>query len=504
MLKNDKMIDRIINTLHRLGWVCVFFCFIQMTQAQKVYVRISPNDCINCYAGAFADILASQQSFTYIFPESYEGKRFETFNNLYFRNQVSVDNVVFSDSLYTSTEKALNGYSGVIVLYNHKIISAVTVETLGLGRIDFNSLVKAARNLTVLLNKKERGVSTRTSLRVNYERSLAVLSDILYRGLYVFDGKGQWKFVDMKSAEYQELLSRYLPKKAYQYHKKNAEILKKISKFYPEYPNVQFYGDKLYIKFGLPYIKLMNSEKGESHRGVFTPRFLSVIDLADYDELSNEKIVSNSYGNNYSEAINPRFYLTSAFYDYDDELYTLNQLIYTKKDVQKKRSFPLFSVLKLNEAEQSVDFDHYTTNVKTLDFQKDTTLNSKDLLMEVTFIGVDHYVMLAYHPIVLNLKNGHIFHLDWPAGLNDMHYKNYKLNYKTVQVWEKDKQFVVLAKKASHYFLKVYNRDWQLLKKMKLPFYAANIEKIRFTKSHIILGTANKMLRLPNFYATRY
>src|SRR5699024_1782291 len=97
-----------VNRYRFLFKICILLlCYFYSVDSysQKAYIRVSPRDCINCYLGFFNTSLNYKQkdNIQYIFPEDFEGKRFENFNELYFHKKIGQQQVIFSDSLYNET-----------------------------------------------------------------------------------------------------------------------------------------------------------------------------------------------------------------------------------------------------------------------------------------------------------------------------------------------------------------------------------------------------------------
>src|SRR5699024_4976499 len=232
--------------------------------SQKAYIRVSPRDCINCYLGFFNTSLNYKQkdNIQYIFPEDFEGKRFENFNELYFHKKIGQQQVIFSDSLYNETKKPLNGLSGLVIYFKGKVIMALTAEN-AVG-IDFRKYVDAALNLKELSDFQKEGISPNVQLAVDFENNNLAVSDFIFRKLSLYKNDRLINKIDLKTDDFQTLLKKFLTDKEFKFHKENYQSIKDLGKNYPEYFWPEFSQGNLYLHYLLPYIRKGDDKENEA------------------------------------------------------------------------------------------------------------------------------------------------------------------------------------------------------------------------------------------------
>ncbi|HLS31659.1 MAG TPA: hypothetical protein VK021_12445 [Flavobacteriaceae bacterium] len=480
-----------------------FICFIKTTsvRAQEVYVRISPEDCINCNLSLFQDVInLSDTDYKFLFPKKFEGKRFERFNELYFENKILNQSVVFSDSLYQQTQKPLNDRSGVVGFFKDRIIFKAEMEEI--SNNDLEEIFQSLRKVEMILDRDELGISSSATMEFNYQNPLGVITDIPFKTLFVINKKGEYKSIELNKDVYQKVIKKHSNPKEYDFHSSHLKELKSIGKFFPEYPRVKITDDKVFINYFLPIIKLVESDT-TSHKGVYNLDILSITDFNNdekiFRKIDNDLIVENSYLNPTRENVNQRFFPTNAFSFYNDHLFRINQLIYNQEDDEKDQSFPLFSTYEIDKKEKIIKFDDYSDKLETLDVQKDSTLNSDEMIVELSFLSQKNSILFEVLPYAINLQTKNIYNLDWDQKMNNIHYQDYDINYKQLQYWSSEDNWRVLVMKKNAYYLNLYDAEWKLKENIPLFFHSKNIEDVRFTKDFIYLSTESYFLRMPNF-----
>ncbi len=483
---------------HRFLTAYVFFFYLLLffpatIKAQDMYVRVSENDCINCYAGFFDDLLSysKPKDFKFLFPKNYQGKRFEMFNQMYLRGKLVPEQVVFSDSLFQMTKDKLNGLSGLVVIYNGEILLSIPSDEV--GQYQIKQILTAISRTVQLLDLKEEGYSNNLAVDVSYSDGKILILDPLFRKIYFLGENGEDKIVDLKSDIFQSVLQHFLTNTEYASHVKNRNQLKNLGKYFPESFVVYLKDSLIYLKYYMPYILKQNN-----NLGVWNMPLLSVLP-ARKTKLTAANIARNTYllvkPTEYS------YYPTRGFTAMENKLYSINQMIYTEEDVENNTRFPFLNKMSLDKDKKEIIFSNFSKGPKNFSFQEDPTLNSKKMFMNISFLSLDDQILLTHFPFAVNINENKKYKLDWDAGLNDYHFPP-TVNYENIQLWHKNDNFVVLVKIKDSYFLKNYSENWELINKIELPFNPKMVKKIRFTKDNIYLLTENELLKMPNVFAS--
>jgi len=479
-----------VNRYRFLFKICILLlCYFYSVDSysQKAYIRVSPRDCINCYLGFFNTSLNYKQkdNIQYIFPEDFEGKRFENFNELYFHKKIGQQQVIFSDSLYNETKKPLNGLSGLVIYFKGKVIMALTAEN-AVG-IDFRKYVDAALNLKELSDFQKEGISPNVQLAVDFENNNLAVSDFIFRKLSLYKNDRLINKIDLKTDDFQTLLKKFLTDKEFKFHKENYQSIKDLGKNYPEYFWPEFSQGNLYLHYLLPYIRKGDDKENEaivpSMNLVSKIPFSSKIKTSDIIEHSFQKD-KNPNTENYSEFL--------KFFIYKKQYLVLNLL------QGKTKSNDLFTAYKFNKTTQNLQFDHFYQlknkydSIYSLLSQPNKTTNN------IAYSYSNGQVILWFKPYSINLKNNTVHKLDWQQKK-----KNDTYLYGQIQLWKNNGIYSVLGwnkiNRDPSYFIKNYDSNWDLISETELPFYLPNVKGLLISKKNIYVRLQNRLLILPNF-----
>lgn len=471
----------------------IIFFFHITTNAQEIYVRVSEKDCINCYIGFFSELLDnSQPEFKFLFPENIQGKHFDNFNQMYFQGKVSLDNVVFSDSLFQKTKQPLNALSGLVLMDKGEVLMDFSSKEA--SKYDIDTLLGALSQTKKIFDFKEDGVSSRFSSVVDSEGENLLVIDDLFRKLYFLDENGALKTIDLKDEAFQLVIQNTMEKTAYEFHKKNIGTLKRFKKNFPESFSAIIKNDSLYLRYFMPCIQ----EEKNGGLGIRNELFLSKMPF-EGTKINIENMINNTYL--VRKDPQKRYYPTFSFTAIYPHFYQINQMIYTQEDLNNKTRFPLFIRYVFDEEKKEISFEGFS-ELKNFSFQQDTTLNSNDLIIDISFLNFADQILLKHKPYAVDIEEGRKYKLDWDANMNDIHYPQ-TITYENLQLWGNKSNFVVLAKIKNEYFVKVYDKKWELIKKIAFPFNPNVVEKIRFTKENIYIFTENHILKMDNFVQGR-
>lgn len=497
------MLETIFKKKRKLFAKTTFFLIVSVffltgtTSGQEVFVRVSENDCVNCYTGFFSELIKNphNKEFKFLFPENYKGKRFENFNKLYFQNKLSLDRVKFSDSLFEISKDPLNDLSGIILFYKNNLISSIGVESINNDKINVLDHLNSMVDSSVLLNLQQEGVSERINIAASYNTNHFAVSDFMYRTLYFWNSQKTLSTIDFKDEGFQQILKDGILPDKYESHRKNRERLRKNGNEFPEVYSLSFSDNELVIGFAIPHIFLNKIEDGQEQYYTMPLLNFSFVPLAS-DDISVAKIIENSYIEDRSEL---EYIIGLSSATFNKEIYRVNQLMYNSNDFEKNRTFPLLNKLKVsnNKKERILIYEN-VNGLENFAFQQDTLLN-KHYLMDIQFVNQDQYILLNHYPYAIDLVGKKKYKLDWDVMLNT-HYYPTKTLYDQIQFWKTSGGFNVLVKKDGLFYLKSYSENWKFVSEKTLPFNSQKTTNIRFTKKWVFLFTKEEIIVFPNVF----
>lgn len=474
--------------------VLAFFVY-QSTLAQKIYIRVSERECINCYAGFFSELIASpyKKDFKFLFPKNYKGKRFEQFNKLYFESKVTPDRAVFSDSLYDLTNKFSNDFSGIIYFHNNQVISASNMTDLISQKINFTDYIKSLTTVNSIAIFHEIGISNRLSIAVSYNANYFAIADFLFKNLFLWDFDGKLTTLDFKDEAFQQLLKSNLTEEHFNSHQKYREELNKYGKKFPEPYSISFTDEQITVAYTVPYVFLKQEDRQEFH--IMPLLSISAIALPS-KKLNVEQLIENSYIENRTQT---EYLLSMSLGSYNDNFYRINQLMYNTHDFAENKIFPFLT--KLEKSSDSKNKNLVTKDlmgIENFSFQQDTLLN-KPFLMDILFSNIDSNVLLHNYPYVVDIAQKKKHTLDWDSNLNHYYYPP-KMTYEQLQFWQSENGFTILVKTTQQYLLKTYNHHWKLVQEKVLPFNILSVKNLRFTKASVYVFTENEVFTMANIF----
>jgi len=497
------MIIRLILKLKHIptlnGYAFLFIIFFNLNaNGQNVYVRVTENDCVNCYIGFFKTLLENSESdnFKYVFPGYYNEKRFANFNKMFFQNKVKLNQTIFSDSLFNLPEKKLGNESGLFVLYKGKLVYAEKARIMAKEDASVRNYIEKFNKTEVFLDKAENGISNRFVGELHYQTDQKIFVDDLFRVLYYWDKENELTVLDLKSEIFQKVLKNFLTTKSYQSHLKYKDNLIQLGKNYPEAFMVKIADETLYLNYYIPFIRLEKDVAGNNETlGVLSLPVTSIIPITK-EELTLKRIVENSF----VEDIMEIDYFTSLQPAvYCEKLYKLNQFTYSREDKKSDKSYPLLTSYYVDFQSERIRFDAISEELRSFEFQKDVLLNTKELFVEVGFLNQNKNILLINAPFVVDLESMKKIKLDWSEDLNDIKDPN-KMTYQHLQFWENGHgNYTVLLKSKEDYYIKSYNKSWKLQQTESLNFDSTFVKDIKFSNDFIYLFTDTEILSIPSF-----
>lgn len=480
--------------LKNLCFLLFYTVFSNHISAQEIYFRVSENDCNNYYTPVFSVLHEStyQDKIKFLLPISYQGKRFDNLNKLYFENKLTMSKVVFSDELYQITSKPLNDLSGISLVNKGEVIAFFSIKDINAKNI--NTIIKSLSSLQEILDKSKKGLSNNLLNKIDYKRQFLFLSDQLFGRIYRFDGdKSEFSVLNLKedSSSIASLRKHYLSEDDYKTHQEYGETSKSFQgQNGINIIDISFAEEKIYIKYTIPYVSvMMYAGKQATVLSNLLLMFSQPID----ERITFDSFIDNTYVIKNFSLEEIKYYPSRQMAVYADKLYYINQVMASSKIPE----FPLLSQFKIDKDLKEITLEGEVDNLKNFNFQQDSLLNVQ-YLMEIGFLQNKENILLREYPYAVNLAKKQKYQLDWED--ENKHYYPVEIFYSQLQFWEKEDNFTVLVKKQENYTLKTYNQNWELQQEKLLPFNTETVKDIRFSKDNIYLFTENELLSLPNVF----
>lgn len=475
--------------------ILFLFIFILSTSSfsQEVYFRVSENDCFNCYININQHILG-KSDIQFLFPESSKGRRFDEFNKRFFKNQIVKEKVIFSDSLYALTNQPLDDLSGLVFIYNGNVVFSQKGAHIDEEKLKiFNNSVSS---FTMTMNIRDKGFSNRNLITADYGDNHLLITDFLFKKIYLINGDEHTE-INFDAIDFLDIAKKSLNNVEYLDLEKNIDLMSRYGKNGIELVNATYSEGKFYISFYCPFISDgeiidENGNKKEVFRIGNKPNYL----VLKKEEINEQHVLKNIYSFDFESE--------QYFYSLDElvqgnELFKLNQVIYSEEQFKKNTPYPLFTKFHIDAANKKITFDKYLDNMDLLDFQKDKDFNTFEFINVISFISQDQTIVLKDFPYVIEPLSGLKKKLEWDEKVNKVSYPQ-DIKYRNLQFWKYKDGYRLLFQKKDEIVVKEYTNSWELKSQQPSMFNKKFIKQIYVTKKYIyIKSTTEDIYRIDNY-----
>jgi hypothetical protein len=395
---------KLITKRLKIAFLFIFTISNFTSYSQNIYLRISDKDCSSCYAQIHSAILnpSNEKLITLLFPKSYEGVKFDKFNELFFNNSLKRKNAIFSDELIEIGNTKLNNSTGIFVtdredkeiLFYLNSERLTTVTNLDNLLLYFSSLSKS-------LDFDLQGISDRASINYSYKNSKLYYLDTLFKVLYIVNSNGDIVEYDFKKIDSDDLMKSLHKDTDYKAYIQNKHILESYGKASISISTINISDEELiYIDFRIP--KIIVEKEGNNINNIImnVPKTLII---------TENELLAGRFLNYVYDHINP--------YNHDGLYYSLNSNIY-KNELLRLNLFlnneerkPFITKFKIDHIKKEISFNDYVENVFSFDFQYEEDMNESQYIQDIDFSIFGDFLYLKSRQYLINLVDKKILDL---------------------------------------------------------------------------------------------